>query len=87
MTIFDEWRLEGKIEGKIEGEIKGKIEVIEKMINMGMDWQTIYQITGIDDQQFDEMKIKLHQLSILPNLAEHEMAKHMHTAHHSAFSS
>jgi len=82
MTIFDEWRLEGKIEGEIKGKIEGKIEVIEKFIHAGMDWPTIYQITGIDDYQFNEMKMKLQQLSILPNLAEQELAKQLSTSHH-----
>jgi len=67
ITIIDEWRQ--------EGEIKGEIKTIERMLNVGIEWQTIYKATGIDSKKFEEMKMKLQSYAPIPMLAEQTMPK------------
>jgi len=42
-------REKAKNEGRSEGEIKGKIDVAKKMIDKGMDIQTIIEVTGLPE--------------------------------------
>ncbi len=54
---------EGKQEGLLEGEIKGKIEMIESLLNVGVDWGLITKATGIDPIQFQALKEQLAHLA------------------------
>ena len=62
MTIFDEWRLEGRLEGEIK--------LIENMIKAGFDWPLIQNATGISSKKYKEMKNKLQNLISGPMIAE-----------------
>jgi len=55
--------LEGKQEGLLEGEIKGKVEMIEGLLNVGVDWTLITAATGIDPTQFQALKAQLTDLA------------------------
>jgi len=54
-TAFDEGKAEGEIIGEIKGEIKGKIEIAIKMKQSGFDMKTIAQITGLTEQEIDNL--------------------------------
>jgi len=69
-----EGRQEGRLEGRLEGEIKGQIAIIENMLTAQLDWQSIQKLTGIDYQQFEDMKTKLQQFQINPVVADHAMS-------------
>ncbi len=58
-----EGEIKGEIKGEIRGEIKGKIEMIEDLLNVGVDWGVIAAATGIDSVQFQALKERLVQLT------------------------
>jgi predicted transposase/invertase (TIGR01784 family) len=45
----------GRIEGRIEGKIEGKIEVAKKMIDSGMDIQTILNFTELSIEELNKL--------------------------------
>jgi len=47
---------EGKNEGRKEGEISNTIQMIEKLINSGSQWQFIEQVLGYNKYSFDQLK-------------------------------
>ena len=44
------WKEEGKLEGKAEGEIEGRRRVARRMREMGLSAETIFQVTGLRDE-------------------------------------
>ena len=70
IKILDELRSEGRM----EGELKGQINIIENMLHSDLDWKSIYKITGIDNNKFEDMKIKLQQLQIAPVIADKSLS-------------
>ena len=74
IEILEELRDEGRYEGRIEGEFKKTIDIIENMLNANFDWQSIQKITGVDNNQFEEIKTKLQQFQIAPFIAEQSLS-------------
>ncbi|KPA16853.1 hypothetical protein MHK_002930 [Candidatus Magnetomorum sp. HK-1] len=70
IPILDELRLEGKLEGELEKQI----EIIENMLNANADWKIIQQFTGVDIQQFEDIKLQLQAIKIPPIIADQAMS-------------
>ncbi len=49
----------GKIEGKVEGKIEGKIEIAKKMINKGLDNETIAEFTDLELTLIEQIRQEL----------------------------
>jgi len=76
ITILDELRLEGKLETQIE--------IIENMLNAHLNWDTIQQVTGVDIQQFEDIKLQLQAIKMPPEIADQAMSNN--TSQMSAYS-
>jgi predicted transposase/invertase (TIGR01784 family) len=61
--LLQEGEIKGKQEGLLEGEIKSKIEMIDSLLNVGVDWALITKATGIDPIQFQSLREQLAQLT------------------------
>lgn len=60
MTQIEQWiREEGIKEGIKEGETRGKLEVAKNMLQLGMDVDTVYKVTGLSFEQVEEVKKQL----------------------------
>ena len=70
-----EGRIEGRMEGRMEGELKSKIAIVENMRNNNYDWQSIYQVTGVDSTRLESMKAKLLEIQTLSLVAAEAMNK------------
>jgi hypothetical protein len=62
-----------RMEGRMEGELKSKIAIVENMRNNNYDWQSIYQVTGIDSDRLEEMKAELLRIQTLSLVAADAM--------------
>jgi len=49
---------QGLSQGIIEGLERNQIEVIQGMLAKGFDWQTIQDITHLDQSGFEALKVK-----------------------------
>ncbi len=47
---------EGKREGKREGRVEGKLEVARKLLNRGMDIQSISEIIDISEEEISNLR-------------------------------
>lgn len=54
--------LRGEARGELRGELKTQIEIVEKMLQTGLPWATIEQVTGVDVHQFANLKQQLASL-------------------------
>jgi predicted P-loop ATPase len=57
ITAAQEWFNEGLN----KGVVKGQLEVIEKLLKVGVTWDIIYKATDFDENSFHELKKKLQQ--------------------------
>jgi len=80
-----EGRMEGRLEGRMEGELKSRIAIIENMRNNNYDWQSIYQVTGVDSARLEEMKEELVKIQTLSLVAAEEMNKSTYSQQHSQY--
>lgn len=71
VTLAEEWLKEGEARGEARGEIKAKLEMVEKLVNLGMDWTFIEQATGVDQLKFQALK---HQLAHLIQASKEQTA-------------
>lgn len=55
-------RIKGELHGELRGELKTQIEIVDKMLQVGLPWATIEQVTGVDAQKFVELKQLLDRL-------------------------
>ncbi len=51
-----EGRLEGKREGRLEGKREGKIKIARNMLQRGMNFEDIAQITGLEKKKVQRLK-------------------------------
>ena len=75
IRALDELKMEGRVEGRMEGELKSKIAIVENMRNNNYDWQSIYQVTGVDSAQLEEMKAELVKIQTISLVASDAMNK------------
>ncbi|MCE7988615.1 MAG: hypothetical protein DYG89_46255 [Caldilinea sp. CFX5] len=54
--------LQGELRGELRGELKTQIEIVEKMLQAGLQWATIEQFTGVDVHKFADLKQQLERL-------------------------
>jgi len=85
IRALDELKMEGRLEGRMEGELKSKIAIIENMRNNNYDWQSIYQVTGVDSARLEEMKEELVKIQTLSLVAAEAMNKSTYTQQHSHY--
>ena len=89
IRALDELRMEGRLEGRMEGELKGelksKIAIVESMRNNNYDWRSIYQITGIDSDQLEEMKAELLRIETLSLVAADAMNQPIYSQQHARY--
>ena len=60
---------------KMEGELKSKIAIVENMRNNNYDWQSIYQVTGVDRDRLEAMKAELVKIQTISLVASDAMNK------------
>lgn len=68
MTFAQQLFQEGEIRGNLIGEIRAKIEMIEKLLRVGINWATIETATEINPARFAEMKQELVRLTMSKGL-------------------
>ncbi|KPA15955.1 hypothetical protein MHK_003867, partial [Candidatus Magnetomorum sp. HK-1] len=54
--MIESARDEGLEEGMEKGIEKGKIEMIENLLNEGVQWQIIEKVSGYDKDSFNRLK-------------------------------
>jgi len=55
---FNEGHESGKIEGKIEGERNRNIEIAKSMLNKNYSFDEITELTGLSEEEIEELKEK-----------------------------
>jgi len=70
---------------KLKGELKSKIEIVENMRNNNYDWQSIYQVTGIDSDRLEEMKAELLKIQTLSLVAADAMNQTISSQQHTQY--
>jgi predicted transposase/invertase (TIGR01784 family) len=55
-------RIKGELHGELRGELKAQIEIIEKLLQSGVQWATIERATGVDVHKFADLKQQLDRL-------------------------
>jgi addiction module HigA family antidote len=74
-----------RMEGRMEGELKSKIAIVESMRINNYDWQSIYQVTGIDSDRLEEMKAELLRIQTLSLVAADAMNQPKYSQQHAKY--
>ncbi len=68
LCAIDEWKLEGRMEGHMEGQMEKSISIINNMTKMGVDWNFIANATGVNQKQYEQMKVEYQHLVAKPSI-------------------
>ena len=56
MTYAQELLAEGRAEGQVEGKLRYQLEVVDNLLQEGLDWSVVERITGVNEAQYEALK-------------------------------